>query len=242
MSETSIIIEPNTILTKPVEIITGDFFIAKVPENILAYVRRIVNYSIDNHPVSNKWDKTKKKETRTLRMTGSIGEVMFAWFYGKECPVRAYGAVDGQDYGKDFNHIIDSTIANIDVKSQRRTVPYLDDYYACNISTEQLSRQNLTTHYYSMSIYHTGSYLEGEDVHAYFTGFISKSIITDKNNGIGEFFPPNTKMKNGSKKGADFDDEHYECGLKHLQHLDIEFTKEKIKGNKDIKWNKFRNT
>jgi hypothetical protein len=68
------------------------------------FARQLVEHSLRHHHVSNIWDRHEDKlsQTRMMRFTGSLGEVVFADCYHLPRPTRSFGAVDGQDWGQDF--------------------------------------------------------------------------------------------------------------------------------------------
>ena len=82
-----------------------NYFDVEVSPEQLSYAKELVQYSIDNHPVSDIFsnDPGGKQRQFEFRLTGTLGEVMFADIYAMQRPSRSFGAIDGQDYGQDFN-------------------------------------------------------------------------------------------------------------------------------------------
>lgn len=66
------------------------YFSIEVTKEQYNYAKKLVDYSIKNHPISNIWDKEKKDKTRTLRTTGTLGEIIFADLYNLNRPTRSF--------------------------------------------------------------------------------------------------------------------------------------------------------
>ena len=86
------------------------------------YAIKLVDYLIINHQAADIFsnDLNGKKRQREFRYTGTLGEVAFADAYGLPRPKRSFGAIDGQDFGKDFSININNKLYSIDIKSMRR--------------------------------------------------------------------------------------------------------------------------
>jgi hypothetical protein len=82
----------------------GTFIQISVSDEQKLFARQLVDYSIRHHHISNIWDKNEDRltQTRMMRFTGTLGEIVFADCYHLARPVRSFGATDGQDWGQDF--------------------------------------------------------------------------------------------------------------------------------------------
>ena len=96
------------------------YFQISVSDEQKDYAKELVDYSLTNHPISNIWDKEKKEQTQKLRFTGTLGEIIFADTYKLIRPTRSFGAIDGQDYGKDFQITFKDKTMNFDLKTMHR--------------------------------------------------------------------------------------------------------------------------
>lgn len=108
------------------------------PEQI-AYARELVDFSLQNHHVANTW--RDKSQTYHYRLTGTLCEVLFADVYGLHRPARAFGAANGQDFGRDF--VLCGKV--IDIKGRITETPKL---YNFQINAWQAERPNCKTDYY----------------------------------------------------------------------------------------------
>lgn len=160
------------------------------------YAEQLVAYSMKHHPVANIWDGTAmQKRTFELRFTGSLGEVMFADAYRLPRPQRAFGAIDGQDWGKDFEMSLNGQNSGFDIKTMRRDSDIFYANYVLNIPYSHLHRPNsLTDYYFHISLHQNSS----KQWIASFVGFVNKTDI--KNEEIGIFYPKNSERvrKNGT--------------------------------------------
>lgn len=190
------------------------YFYVKVTEEQVAYAKQLVEYSLKNHPIPNIWDGTnKEKDTIDLRFTGTLGEVVFADVYGLQRPVRSFGAVDGQDLGKDFQLSIHGEPKNFDIKSMRRNGNTFYADYVLNIPSSQLNKPNsLTDFYFHINIHpKTGV---GEEFTATFVGFVSKDEI--RNGTVGKFYPAGTWRTRANGTKFRFNEDTYEVDLVDL--------------------------
>jgi len=168
----------------------------------IEYANKLVEYSLKHHPISNIWDKQKKERTRELRLTGTLGEVVFADIYGLERPSRSFGAIDGQDYGKDF--FLEALNANIDVKSMRRKSNKFFKNYVLNIPARNIKREDsITDFYYCISLHNQNNIL-----FASLVGYINKKdILTGK---IGKLYKRGTKRIRSNNTSFTFYEDTYE--------------------------------
>ena len=58
----------------------GSYIQISIAENQRIFARELVEHSLRHHHVANVWDKQNDKlsQTRMMRFTGSLGEVIFA--------------------------------------------------------------------------------------------------------------------------------------------------------------------
>lgn len=191
------------------------YFCFKITAEQVAYARKLVEYSIQNHTVPNIWDSTEKakKNTADLRLTGTLGEVVFADTYGLKRPARAFGASDGQDWGKDFQLILDNKVYNFDVKTMRRNGNTFYADYVLNIPASQLKKpESLTDFYFHVNIHpKTG---KDTDFIASFVGYVNKEEI--KQGKVGKFYPAGTLRTRADGTQFPFHEDTYEVALTDL--------------------------
>lgn len=115
----------------------------------LAYADQLVAHSLRHHTVPNIWDGTRHESlTPALRLTGTLGEVLFADVYGLPRPTRSFGAADGQDLGKDFEWPHAGLRLRCDLKTMRRKTNRFYDDYVLNIPASQVHRADAQTDVY----------------------------------------------------------------------------------------------
>lgn len=158
------------------------YFQIDVTEEQVSYTNAMVDYSILHHPVTDIFinDPNGKERQREFRFTGSIGEVVFADTYKLERPKRAFGAIDGQDYGQDFViHWKDKSIS-YDVKTMGRKHNIFRTNYVLNLPKYQMERDIVRTEkYFCISIHK-----EKEQLIASFIGHVDKQDILSEKFGI----------------------------------------------------------
>jgi len=187
------------------------YFSVKVKKEQINYATKLVEYSLKNHPVSNIWDDNKKEDTKKLRTTGTIGEIIFADTYKLKRPIRSFGAIDGQDYGKDFELIIKDKKFNFDVKTMHRKTNVFYKNYVLNIPARNIHRKDsITDYYYCISLHK-----EEEAVIASFLGYISKKDIISGKNGI--LYKKGTKRVRADKTSFTFYEDTYEVFFKDIR-------------------------
>lgn len=150
------------------------FQIGIIDEQVsLAY--QLVDYSIANHPIQDIFtnDPEGKKRQREFRFTGTLGEIVFADAYGLPRPTRSFGAIDGQDYGQDFELLIDGQRKSFDIKSMARKNNTFRENYVLNLPAYQMQRKTVLTDFYFCISIHKN---ENQYI-ASFLGYVSKNEI-----------------------------------------------------------------
>lgn len=135
----------------------------------IEYAKNLALHSMIHHSVGNIWDngseekfdgknwtEDNKKMFRN-RFVGTVGETIFSDYHNIERPSRSYGAVDGQDKGKDYHFIIgakkESREMVLDLKTMRRNSANVQKHYVLNIPEHQLDKSDSETgHYYVLSL------------------------------------------------------------------------------------------
>ncbi len=179
------------------------------PEQI-KYAKKLVNYSLKHHPVSNIWDKQKKTKTKALRMTGTIGEIVFADTYKLKRPERSFGAIDGQDYGKDFQLNIRGKKMNFDIKTMHRRTNIFYKNYVLNIPARNIKRNDSLTDYYFCINLHN----KLNKTYASFIGYVPKKDII--NSKIGILYKKGTERIRADKTTFKFYEDTYEIFFKNI--------------------------
>ncbi len=166
----------------------------KITDEQIEYANSLVEYSLSNHTVKdiyhNDIGMTEQKK-RTYRLTGTLGEVVFADAYNLPRPKRSFGAVDGQDNGVDFRMDISGKEYVFDIKTMARDrTMKLYEHYVHNIPYYQTKKQNVqTTHYFCIT-------LTGENSYASLVGMFEY----DKLSELGEIYDENTVRANDGGK------------------------------------------
>lgn len=184
------------------------FFQIPITAEQRQYAADLVAYSIKHHTVSNIWDGKAEHATRTghLRMTGSLGEVLFADTYQLPRKKRAFGASDGQDWGLDFvwQPNYDSSALRVDTKSMGRDSGIFYGNYVLNIPAAQLHKPESQTDCYFCLSFHP----KQEHSIASFIGYVlKKDIIEGK---IGNFYAADTVRKRANGSTFQFYEDTYE--------------------------------
>ena len=196
------------------------YFSIQVQKEQLQYAKELVEYSLKHHPVSNIWDKKKSKnpsdslikdkKTKELRLTGTIGEIVFADTYILKRPTKSFGAVDGQDFGKDFELILKENSFNFDVKTMHRKSNIFYKDYVLNIPARNIHRkESITDFYYCISLHE-----KSNNMIASFLGYISKKDIVDRK--IGILYKEGTKRIRADKTSFSFYEDTYEVFFKDI--------------------------
>lgn len=155
--------------------------------------RTMVMRSLEDHHVANIWDKKTPEKTEQFRMTGSLGEIVFADAFGLPRPSVSFGATDGQDYGIDFEiplpepgratgQVLRPTCFLVNVKTMHRKSAHVRPDYALNIPVKDVERKDILTDIF----YHIS--LVGKDplapTHAVFVGYVHRDALIDGVVGI----------------------------------------------------------
>ncbi|WP_229367616.1 hypothetical protein [Telluribacter humicola] len=179
----------------------------QVTDEQKAYARKLVEYSLRHHQVANVWDAHASKpiHTRMLRYTGSLGEVVFADIYRLTRPQRAFGAVNGQDWGQDFVLQSEDSIFSLDVKAMKRQTGRLGADYVLNIPSSQLQKPgSRTSHYFCLSFHQS----ERRGTIASLLGFIDKKAVEERE--LGRLYPAGTERLRADRTTFRFEEDTYE--------------------------------
>jgi hypothetical protein len=171
------------------------------------FARELVEFSLRHHHVSNIWDRQEDKlsQTRMLRFTGSLGEIVFADAYHLPRPTRAFGAVDGQDWGQDFKIVSETDTFCVDIKSMKRRSGVLAQEYVLNIPASQLHKPgSKTSHYFCISFHQSDT----EVTVASLLGFVDKQAL--QKGEIGSYYKTGTKRVRADGSSFIFNENTYE--------------------------------
>ncbi|TLV03084.1 hypothetical protein [Dyadobacter luticola] len=195
-------------------VLTGGTYIQiSVTEEQKFFARQLVEHSLRHHRVSNIWDKhhDKLSQTRMMRYTGSLGEVVFADCYHLPRPTHSFGAVDGQDWGQDFLIESEEGIFSVDIKSMKRKSGTLATDYVLNIPGSQLHKPNSkTSHYFCISFHQS----EAQGTIASLIGFIDKFAL--ESGTVGQLYKSGTKRIRADKSTFTFHENTYEVLFTHI--------------------------
>ena len=202
------------------------YFSIPVTDEQIIYAKELVDYSLKHHPISNIWDKEKKNKTEELRFTGSVGEVVFADLYKLKRPSRSFGAIDGQDFGKDFEITIKTIKMNFDIKTMHRKSNIFYKNYVLNVPARNIKRKDsITDYYYCISIHE-----HNKKTFASVLGYVLKNdIVSGK---IGKLYKKGTARIRGDKTSFTFFEDTYEI---LFADLTTPFTSKRIKAFKGYK-------
>jgi hypothetical protein len=191
----------QSILTK------GSYIQISISENQRIFARQLVEHSLSHHHVANIWDKhhDKLSQTRMMRFTGSLGEVIFADCYHLPRPSKSFGATDGQDWGQDFLIKSDEHNFSVDIKSMKRKSGVLGSDYVLNIPSSQLHKANSkTSHYFCISFHQSAT----KGTVASLLGFIDKDAL--EKGVIGQLYKSGTKRIRSDGSSFTFYENTYE--------------------------------
>lgn len=165
------------------------FFQIEVNDAQVALANQLVDYSIQNHPITDIFaqDPEGKTRQREFRFTGTIGEIVFADTYALPRPSRSFGAIDGQDFGQDFILPINGQARSFDIKTMSRKNNHFRTNYVLNLPAYQMRRQTVVTDYYFCISIHQ---VEKQYI-ASFLGYVSKNEV--ENGKIGILYKAGTK-------------------------------------------------
>lgn len=199
------------------------FFEIEVTQEQVDYTNKIVDHSILHHPVQDIFanDPKGQERQREFRFTGSLGEVVFADTYELKRPTRAFGAIDGQDFGEDFilNNI------SYDIKAMGRNNNNFRENYVLNLPKYQMDKNKKTDSYFCISIHKkNGMYM------ASFIGSIEKALV--QNGTVGILYKKGSKRIKDNGGSFTFMRDTYEVDFKDIK---TPFTNERIKSVKGYK-------
>lgn len=207
------------------------YFQFEVTTEQVEYVKKLVEHSLEHHPISNIWDKHEDKKALTFnyRFTGSLGEVVFADAYDLPRKTRSFGAVDGQDFGQDFQILVNEKQRNVDTKAMQRKSNIFFKDYVLNIPASQLLRnETITDDYFCISFH------QERDVWiASFLGTIAKKEILERI--IGIHYPKGSVRIRKDKSSFQFNEDTYEIDFKDINSPWLTPKITKLKGYKLLK-------
>ena len=187
------------------------YFSVFVTDEQEKYANELVEYSLANHPIPNIWDKYKKTKTKALRITGSLGEIIFADLYQLERPKRSFGAIDGQDYGKDFELILKNKEIKFDIKTMLRKSNIFYKNYVLNIPARNIKRNDsITDYYYCISLHKSNN-----QTIASLIGYIKKQDILS--NKIGILYKKSAKRVRKDNSSFSFFEDTYEIFFENIK-------------------------
>ena len=189
------------------------FFQIAVLDEQIAFANTLVDYSIAHHPVKDIFsrDPDGSRRQREFRLTGTLGEIVFADAYHLSRPSRSFGAVDGQDFGQDFVVEIDGVPKSFDIKTMQRKNNRFRANYVLNLPAYQMRRQDVVTDYYFCVNLHTAA--NGKYV-ASFLGFVAKNDI--ESGEIGILYPRGTRRVKDNADSFLFMRDTYEVDFKDI--------------------------
>ena len=196
------------------------YFQIYISDEQINFAKKLVKHSLKHHPVSNIWDKNKKEKTPELRLTGTLGEILFADVYKLKRPSRSFGATDGQDFGQDFQITFNTGTVSFDVKTMRRKSGVFYKNYVLNIPARQLLRKDSKTDFYFCINLHEAK----KNKIASFLGYINKKEIFGSKTGI--LYKAGSKRIRGDNTEFTFDEDTYEVDFKDIN---TPFVSERIK-------------
>lgn len=207
------------------------YFSLEITAEQIKYAKELVKYSLKYHTVSNIWDKNNKDKTPKLRLTGTIGEIVFADLYKLKRPMRSFGAIDGQDFGKDFEIKIKDKKMNFDVKTMHRKSNFFYKNYVLNIPARNIKRKDsITDYYYCISLHR-----DRKKIIASILGFVYKKNIID--NKIGILYEKGTKRIRANGTHFTFFEDTYEV---FFSNINTPFTSKRIRAFSSFKTHKLR--
>lgn len=188
------------------------YFQIFVTQEQIEYANALVDYSIQYHPITDIFahDPNGKARQREFRFTGTIGEVVFADTYGLPRPVRSFGAIDGQDFGQDFEMEINGENYAFDIKTMSRKSNVFRENYVLNLPKYQVDKNIKTDLYFCISIHIDN---QGRLV-ASFIGTVSKQQLSQ--NKIGKLFVKGTRRVKDDGDSFIFQRDTYEVEFKDI--------------------------
>jgi hypothetical protein len=194
------------------------FFQIEVSEEQVATARQLVEYSIRHHAVPDIFahDPEGSARQREFRMTGTLGEIVFADFYQLPRPTRSFGAQDGQDLGQDFNLHKAGNSCAVDLKTMRRQHDSLWGNYVLNIPAYQLHRRQALTHFYFCISLHSDAQ---QRTWASFLGFVAKSDLLDQR--VGRLFVRGSTRTKANGQTFVFQRDTYEVCFSEIESPEV---------------------
>ncbi|MCF0070035.1 hypothetical protein LZD49_06100 [Dyadobacter sp. CY261] len=185
----------------------GTYIQISVSDEQKLSARRLVDHSICHHQISNIWDKNEDRlaQTRMMRFTGTLGEIVFADCYHLPRPTRSFGATEGQDWGQDFLVKSETEDFAVDIKSMKRKSGILHRGYVLNIPSSQLHKPGSKTSLYFCISFHQS---ETDGTIASLLGFIDRQAL--QNGVLGTLFPAGTSRKRADGSTFRFNESTYE--------------------------------
>lgn len=176
-------------------------------------------YAIKYHTVTDIFKNDDKNDTPEERIKksferkfiGTLGEILYADYYGFQRPTKAFGAVDGQDFGKDFSSPKEPQKA-VDIKTMRRgKVDNIKPNWVANLEKRQLFKNgSLTDNYFIITI--DGGNYNWHPKNAVLCGYIPKEELISK----AIFYPAGSVVQNDWGKEIRHVRDTYEIQFKHL--------------------------
>lgn len=207
------------------------FFQIDITDEQVEYANQIVDFSILNHPVTDIFanDPNGKERQREFRFTGSLGEIVFADAYQLPRPTKAFGAIDGQDFGMDFCLSINNKDISFDVKSMSRKNNNFRENYVLNLPKYQMEKDMVFTDcYFCISIHkELNKYI------ASFIGYIEKDLVHAGKVGI--LYKAETRRIKDDGNSFVFHRDTYEVDFKDIKTPFLNENIENIKGFKKQK-------
>lgn len=204
-------------------------------EEQVQYGKELVRYANENHPVEDIYaydfnsEEERKKKQKKYRMIGVFGEIAFAYVYNLDMPTRAYGAINGQDYGIDY--VLNN--CSIDVKSMNRKSGFFRLDYVFNIPVYQIEKIDSKTEYYYCVNIHKD---KDEQVIATFVGCFSREKVLKGE--IGKFFEKGEERIREDGTSFPFKRETYEIKFEDMENPEIPEDTSNLHGFKIIKLSK----
>lgn len=129
------------------------YFQFRVKKEQIEYAKSLADSSM-NHPITDiykndvptSYGKSGDERSWENRFVGSLGEILYADVYGTPRPRKAFGAIDGQDYGCDNIMEVNGKEYRVDIKTQIRNNVYLCEYYALNLQDYQIKKTTKRMH------------------------------------------------------------------------------------------------
>jgi hypothetical protein len=205
----------------------GTYIQISVSDEQKLFARQLVDHSLRHHHVSNIWDKNEDRltQTRMMRFTGTLGEVVFADCYHLPRPGRSFGATDGQDWGQDFLIKSESEDFAVDIKSMKRKSGMLASDYVLNIPSSQLHKPgSKTTHYFCLSFHQH----ESDGTIASLLGFIDKQAL--EKGETGTLYRSGTRRMRADGSAFTFNESTYEVLFSDISPPVITDSLRRIKG------------